>query len=541
MALQKAVGGKRHILWLPLIFILPFIIYANSLHNDFLRGGADDEEIILRNHYLRSWEFLPRYFTQNYKAGSGGISNFWRPFQLAAYRFIAQFAGIKPLPFHIASILFHALCGVFLYLILSRLFHGKNIPRAFIGSTVLLWLAHPIHNEELAVTSGIASPSYLFWMLLALYAFIRFKKGGRIGWYAVSLSGFAFSLFSKESAVIFPALLLGMHFFGARSGLFSKQGPAALFKQHAAFWLMSAFYVLSRLTFLNFSNTLNFYGQANIFTENFIYRLYTLFTVLVRGLKILFFPAGLHPESSWPVFTDFFSIQVLFSALILAALLILFAVNYKKRPLFAFGLFWLFVSYLPMSNLIAKINAIVWDHWFYAPSAGILFCLVSLAEGRNTRRAAFVILVPAIIIFSGLTISRNKYWKDTEAVSRFILRYEPRSAKTWNNLAISLDSKGQYMEAINHYLKAISISDTYAQSHHNLANTYLRLRQYDLAEKEYLKAIELDAAFYHSHAGLGNLYLMKGMEDRAADHFRKALAIYPYLPEIRKFLERNDR
>ncbi len=566
------VMDKRHkkiiiLFWLAILFIAPFLTYANSFNNQFLAG--DDEEIVLRNNYLRDWKFLPRFFTQNYKAGAGTISNFWRPFQILVYSVIVHTIGIKPWAFHFSSILFHSLCGVLLYSIILGLSREK-IPLSIAGLSVLAWLVHPIHNEELAVTTGIASPSYLFWILVGLISFITFEKmyrrekscqilrpatrlsakprafgGGTQNdnlkiawiWYAASIIGFAFSLASKESSVIFPLLLLGLHVTGIKTGAFKNPGWKRFILNHAPFWALAFIYVLSRLTILNFNNTLNFYGQANVFTENFAYRLYTLFTVLAHGLRVTFFPFGLHPERSWQVFIEFFSWPVFGPFLLIVALCALAVINYRKNPLFGFGIFWYFAGYLPMSNLAAQINALVWDHWFYAPSAGIFLSIAALAEIKSIRKILFIFLTGMVIIFSIITFSRSRHWRDTESASRYILRYEPLSAKTWNNLAMALSDKSDNQQAINCYLKAVELSDVYPQTHHNLANSYLALGKYDLAEREYFKAVELDDKFYYSYINLGKLYLFKGQKEKAKDYFTKALQIYPYLNEVKEILK----
>ncbi|MFA7272125.1 MAG: hypothetical protein WC090_05390, partial [Candidatus Omnitrophota bacterium] len=77
-----------------LVFLAPFVIYRNSLHNGFLAG--DDEDIILRNAYLRDGSDFYKFFTQNFKAGSGVTSNYYRPFQLLTYGLIVKTIGIKP-------------------------------------------------------------------------------------------------------------------------------------------------------------------------------------------------------------------------------------------------------------------------------------------------------------------------------------------------------------------------------------------------------------------------------------------------------------
>jgi tetratricopeptide (TPR) repeat protein len=524
-------------LWGLLLFVLPFLLYLNSFQNDFLSG--DDEEIILRNLYLRDWRYLPQLFTENYKAGSGTLSNFWRPFQVLTYSFIVHTAGIKLLPFHLSSILFHSLCGLCLFLIFCRIF-VKKVSAGIIALVTALWLAHPLHNEELAVTSGIASPSYLCWMLFGILFFMLFEEKRHWYYLALSLIGYILSLCSKESAIIFPALVLGLHLAGIKAGLFKKTGVRILILKHSLFWVAAFSYLTLRLTKLNFQNTLNFYGEANLFTQNLSYRIFTLWTILVHGLRVIFWPQGLHPERSWPVFISFFNPQV-WGAFLLLAVIIIFALrSWKKQPWISFGVFWFFSSYLPMSNLVAKINALVWDHWFYAPSAGIGFILLSLlAYGSpKLKKSLFYFFIPCLVILSIMTVLRNRYWQDTEAASRLILSYEPDSAKTWNNLAIALAERGKIGEAADCYLRAIALADIYPQTHHNLANLYIGLGKYDLAETEYLKAIKLDPDFYYSYLGLGKLYFLKGQPQQAGEYFRQALEIYPHLPEAEELLRR---
>lgn len=518
-----------------LIFITPFVIYGNSFYNNFLAG--DDEEIVLRNHYLRGWEYVPRFFTENYKAGAGSITDFWRPFQLLTYWLIVNTVGIKPWAFHFASIVFHSLCGLFLFFIFLALFQSAGK----VGVAVLLWLTHPIHNEELAVTTGLASPTHLFWMLLGLFTFMRFEKTKKQRWLAVSLVSFVFSLFSKESAIVFPALLLGMHIAGIKAGIFEKLKIQQLIMKHLLFWVVAFFYVIARLTILNFQNTLNFYSEPNIFTKTFLYRLYTLFTILTHGLRVIFLPFGLHPEKSWPVFINLFSKEVFLSFLTLAIIVVFAIIMWKKNPLFTFGISWFFFSYFPMGNLVAKINALIWDHWFYVPSVGIILSIAALMQKKFVQRASLFVFIPVIIMFSTITLSRNHFFKDTEAVSRYILRYEPQTVKTWNNLGMALAEKGKHEEAISCYLKSIQLADVYPQTHHNLANEYFALGKYEQAEAEYFRALSIDSNFYYSYLGLGNLYLAKNETKKAAEYFKKAVEIYPYLPKVKEFLKRVEQ
>lgn len=525
---------RKKLLWSLIIVVIPFMVYANSMHNKFLWGGADDEEIILRNQYLKDWKFLPMFFTENYKAGSGGISNFWRPFQLVVYSFIVHSCGIHAFPFHAASLLFHSLCGLLLYLFFLKLFPDKSI--SLLALAVLLWLVHPIHNSELAVTSGLASPAYLFWMLASLLAFWRFIEARKLAWHIAALACFVMAIFSKEAAIILPLLALGLHLALIRANMAEKSGLGAFSLAHIPFWILALVYVWVRLTVMNFSNTLNFYNQPNAFTEHLSYRVYTLFTVLAYGLKISFLPLALHPERSWPVFAAFLNLKVMVSFLIVSAVLLAAVIKFKKNPLFTFGVFWFLASFLPMSNVLAQINSLLWDHWFYVPVVGVLISLISLVNAAPARKCAFVVLACGIIYFSVLDWRYNRHFRDTEAVSRYILSFEPESAKTWNNLAIAMVHKGETALAVEYYKKAISLEDIYAQSHHNLANVYRDRGDFLLAEQEYKAALKIDPGFYYSYIGLGNLCLFKKDIRAAKEYFQKALEIYPYLPQIRKFV-----
>ncbi len=521
---------KEVVLWKVLIFILPFIIYLSSFRHVFMFG--DDQNMIINNIFLRDWKYFSKFFTENFFAGSGTLTDFWRPFLLIVYSLIVHIAGVKPWVIHLSSILFHSLCGVFIFILFSRIL-PKTIKPAIIALIVILWSVHPMHVEELGGVAGNV-PYHLFWMLFGLFSFLIFEGKNRLSWYFVSLASFILALFSKESAVIFPGLLFGMHITGIKTGLFKKLRIKDYIFRHFAFFLIASFYILVRLTFLNFSNTLNFYGQPNIFTQNLYYRFLTLFTILNHGLRVIFLPWSLHPERSWPVFTNFFFLEVTLSVIILAALIIVAAKSWKKNPLFSFGIFWFFFSYLPMSNIVAKINSLVCDHWFYVPSVGIflsLASLLSLIKNNFYQKIALGSLAAVVTVFTIITFSLIPHYKNSKSYCRYVLAYEPDSGRTWNNLAMSLTGPEEEEEALRSYLRAIEISDIYPQTHHNLANLYLDLGRYDLAQEQYLAAIRLDSKFYRAYLGLGKIYLEQGRTQDAVYYFKKAMEAYPYLPK----------
>lgn len=198
-----------------------------------------------------------------------------------------------------------------------------------------------------------------------------------------------------------------------------------------------------------------------------------------------------------------------------------------------------------MSNIVAQINALVCDHWFYTPCVGLFLSIISLfllIKNNLYKRVFIFFLVSIIAVFSVLTFTLVPRWKNTESFCRFILGYEPDSSKHWNNLAMALQDAGNEKEAIDCYLKAIKLSDIYPETHHNLANLYFNSREYDLAQKEFLAAIQRDSRFYRAYLGLGQLSLVRGKTGDAVYYFRRALEIYPYLPsQLVNFINELER
>ncbi|MFC1521086.1 tetratricopeptide repeat protein [Elusimicrobiota bacterium] len=586
---NKTANNRKWLIGL-FVFFCAFLVYSNTFQGDFMYG--DDEEIVLRNAYLQDWKHWPKLFTENYKAGAGTISNYYRPFQMMMYMFIVQTIGVTPWPFHFTNVLFHALCGLFIYLLLFKVFEHKISP-VMAGLAALIWVVHPIHVEEVAIPTGVCSPAHLFWILAGILAFLKAVRvpsvslslGGRgqgegvpqkwmkspfIYWYMLAMVSFILAVLTKESAIVFPALVLACHIvvemnksdagYGSEKQAHKhkhKKRPISAGKSeetsalsglakkllylHLPFWVLAGIYVILRLTALNFANTLDFYTVPNEYTQNILYRLYTLWTIIGFGLKILIVPMGLHPERSWPVYVNFWLTDVVVSLMIITALIAGGLFAWKKNRAVTLGIFWFFASYSPMSNLVAKINAIFWEHWFYTPSVGLIISgvgmIVIFAKQKIAGRILAGIAVLAVIALGASSYLRNPNWQSPFSYYSFILKHEPNSGKTWNNLAIALANMGKHAQAIECYTRAINIADQYPQTHHNLANSYQHMGHRDMAEKEFLKAIKMKPSFYHSHLALAEIYIGKNDRKLAIFHLEKVMEIYPYIPRVKQALE----
>lgn len=529
-----APGAAADWKWAAALAALVFLVYLRTFKHSFIYG--DDEILILRNVFLERWEHLWALLTSQTREGSGVASNLYRPTQMFLYFLCVQAFGKVPQPIVFLNLAAHAGASVLLFAAVRR-WAGLAAPAA--AALAALWSMHPMHVEAVANINGSADPYHLFPMLGAALLFARGRVALAAGCYLVALG-------AKEAAIVFPGLALAWDLL-VREERFD-------WKRHAPLWAVSAGYLAVRAQAVSVAKSVNFYETSNVFTEHFIYRLWTFFAVQGKGLALLLRPHDLHPENTVAVFTSPAYPQVWIPLLVLSAFAAAAWRLRKARPLFAFGAAWYVISYAPMSNLAAKINALFWEHWFYGPSIGLILAAAALLRGRGPKaqtRAAWaagaLAAVCAVYSFGQIAV-----WRDSATLFGHILRYEKESAKTWNNYAMGLADRERIEEAVKAYRRAIELSDTYPQTRHNLGNLLRDLGQarakagkldeantlLNAAAVNYRRAIELDPKFYFSRLSLAELLLQAGRRKEAIAQLEAALAAYPHLTQVRAALDR---
>lgn len=466
-----------------IIILLGIIVYANTFPNEFL---WDDEHFIIKNRYIKDIRYLPNIFKEDMGAGAYLRNNFYRPLQLIMYMIVFKFFKLNPVGYHLLNLVLHIFNALLLYMVITKLFNTKI---AFLTTT--LFIVHPIHTEAVTYMSGTADPLSVFFCLVSLILYLKRKL-------YLSVIFFTLGLLSKETVIIFPFLVMITDMYRHKKN----------FMRILPFFVVSFVYFLMRLTILNFVNILNFYNEDNIYTTHISYRLFTFLKALLVYYRLLLIPLGLHMERTLPISVSLFEPLVFFSFLVLIALIVLCLDSFKKERVVFFSVSWFFISLLPMSGII-PVNAILLEHWLYLPSIGF-FVIVAFFLTKANNRLLYTLFIIIIIIFSIITILRNRDWRDPITFYTKTLKYAPHSARVHNNLAMAYADKGLYEQAIKEYLLAIKISDNYAETHHNLANLYLELGQIEEAIKEYKRAIELNNNFVYAHQALANLYYHLG-------------------------------
>lgn len=538
-----------------LFIILGFLAHGNTLANELF---WDDDDNIVKNIYIKDFKYLPQLFTRSQIEGSfGQVSNQYRPFLMLTFSLEHHLWGLWAAGYHLTNVLLHIGNSILVFFFIRLLFElgirnyelGKSshfpLRTSHFGQTAailtaLFFLLHPVQTEAVAYVAGRTDLLPTFFMLVGLLVFLksRIKKPelrimertqkfhSMIHDSKFIILAYILALLSKETAIVFPALLFLTDYF------FLSHSLLKTIKQHLHLWmrlvLIAITYFFLRLTILNFQNTLNIYQTENVFTSNILYRLFTFFHALTIYTQLLMAPIHLHAERVIPIAKTLFEPTTLVGFMIfLLSIFLITYTTYKSsktyKPYFivvSYGLLWFWLTIFLTTNIPVPINSLLAEHFLYTPSLGVFFIVSMLILsfysflkrkiGDRTNLASALVIIPLLTLFSfyiARSISRNREWRDPITFYEQTLRYTPSSARVRNNLAMNYADRGNHPKAIEEYRLAIKTRDEYPQTHYNLGNSLATLGQNEEAIQEYLRSLQLDPNFLPSYGKLISLYV----------------------------------
>jgi hypothetical protein len=200
--------ATKNIKWFVLLILViaGLFIYANSFSNKLF---WDDDDMIINNVYIKDWSYFPKYFSENLIAGSGQISNYWRPLLLVSFAVDYHFFGLSPTGYHLTNLFWHLLSAWLLYLLFYQL-----IKKQFLSFwPAFLFLVHPLQTEAVTYVAGRADPMSTALVLGSLLNYVLYRQKSRVIFFVFSLLLFISSLFVKEQSIMLPALIFIIEFF----------------------------------------------------------------------------------------------------------------------------------------------------------------------------------------------------------------------------------------------------------------------------------------------------------------------------------------
>jgi tetratricopeptide (TPR) repeat protein len=329
------------------------------------------------------------------------------------------------------------------------------------------------------------------------------------------LLSYIVALFSRENALILPALLLLYHYVFKKKlniyGFLSLLGTALIYIGLRGVFLGSTLPHLSTRTSL-------------------LQRLPGFFVAISNYARLLLLPLDQHMEYG----NKFFSIAepAAIAGMVILFLLLACAFMRRKKDMYvSFSIYWFFIALLPLSNLYPIPIAYMAEHWLYVPSIGFFLALSwglsRIYENTRTKIVAVTIFSVILALYSCLTIRYNRYWNEPMKFYMRNLEYVPDSARTHSCVAIEYYNMGKKEEAIGYLKKAIRINPNDAKAYNNLGRIYRETGNYTEAVSSYKKAIDLNPEIIVAYSNLAVAYIGMGDKDKGREWFENAVKADP--------------
>ncbi|RMG70209.1 MAG: hypothetical protein D6710_07585, partial [Nitrospirae bacterium] len=144
---------------------------------------------------------------------------------------------------------------------------------------------------------------------------------------------------------------------------------------------------------------------------------------------------------------------------------------------------------------------------------------------RDYRKVVSLWIVVSVVL-AGLTLARNRVWKDELTLWTDVVKKSPNKARALNNFASYYGEMGLYDKALEYLFKSNAIDPKDPFTLNNIALCFFYKGDLQRAIDYASQATLVAPNFYQAYNTLGQIYLSMGLCKRAVDYFLKALDLY---------------
>lgn len=465
-------GGRGAGLLAALLVLLVAVASSVSgIRNDFTQ---DDVPLVLEDERAHSLTKVREIFTESYWPEPFN-RDLYRPF--ATLSFAAQWGlgSGSPVVFRLVSYLLYALVSLTVLALARRL-----LPGGAALAVALLFAAHPVHVEAVALAVNQGEQ----WVgLLSLWAVIRYLDARRSGWLSprdwLGIGGlYVVGCLFKEHAVIMPGLLLA-----AELTLLAGPGLGERVRR-----LVPGFMGLAGVggAFLA-GRSLVLGDFVGSFTAEALHeqglggRVLTMLQVVPEWGRLLVWPARLQGDYSPAVInqaTQWGAAQTL-GALIVVGAVAVTVLLWRRVPVAAFGLLWIGVTLLPVSNILLPTGIALAERTLYLPSVGFLLAvgatgaaLLALPGHRWLPRLATGAVALLVAAGGVRSFVRHPDWKNQIHYWARTVQDAPLSYRAHHAFAQLLYSGGHERAAVTEFNMAMALYPRSWWIRNELANRF---------------------------------------------------------------------
>lgn len=548
-----------------LIIAAGLVVYHRTLRYPFV---YDDFRFVVSNEGIRTLRPFSKFFLNPaVQASSPELARqIYRPLNTMSYALTYRFFGLDPRPYHALNVMFHILNGLLIFFFTLKILpesslhfqpagkrkKGANLIaragepdiKSVIAATAagLLFVLHPVQTESAAWISQRSGILSQFFFLVGLILYLRFRESilhGTALWIKVLLfiavNIFYFlSLLCKESAAVFPLIILAFEWFWAAKG---EMGGGENSRKKQLFILPVCALCLAVIFMTIRRIVLGQVAQTDYWAGSFYSTCLTMVKGFAYYIKLLFLPFPLSIDYPFAFSRSVFDPLVLLSARVIALVLCIGLLCRKKYPLVTFAVAWFFISLAPVSNII-PIYTIINERFLYLPIVGFALLFAHLAN-KIRSKSSVILFVSAVIMPLGiLSYSRAGDWSDEYSLFLSAVKAFPESGHSNFGLGNIYFSREEYTDAARCYKAAMSAFPGDLEIKAKLAEAYAFSGQYADAVELSLGLLRTDPENVGIRYNLAVCYMALGMKEDARNELNTVLNLKPGFPPALKAMEK---
>lgn len=514
------------------LILVTLVSYLHVFRSGFV---FDDTLYLVENRHVQDG-FTPDAVKWAFTAFYGAN---WQPMTWLSSMLDYRIFGSNPAGHHATNLFLHIFNTILLLLVLRRM-TGSLWKSAFVAA---LFALHPLHVESVAWVSERKDVLSTCFMLLAIWAYVRYAERPSLRGYSLVAAAFALGLMAKPMLVSLPILLLLLDYWPLHRASFAggKPGlsPTKLIREKAPLFALSAASCV--ITYLAQRS-----GAAVIQLERFplglrvanslvSYATYIGKTLCPTGLAA-YYP---YPRTGVPV-------PVVIVALLVMTAISVFAIRQARpRPYVAVGWLWYVITLVPVIGLVQVGEQSMADRYTYIPLIGLFImaawgipdllqsmrALGKPKKGEDISIAHLPVLsVSACLVIVALAACTSRqvgFWESNYTLFHRAVSATNGSALVLSNYGIELAKKGDYDKAIEQYREAIKAEPAYVESYVNLGNALKATGHTKEALKQYQEALTFKPDYTDALVSIANIMAEQGQGDAAAGEYSRVLDFNP--------------
>jgi tetratricopeptide (TPR) repeat protein len=471
-----------------IILIFAITVYSRSFSAGFV--NFDDSDLLRDSDFTGTASGT--FATLNKKSGDNFI---YRPISLYTSIIDYSISGEKPRSYHVTNLIIHVLTCMGLFHLLKMLRFDREI--SFLMA--LLFTVHPLFNQTVAWIPPRADLLMGFFGILSIMALIKFIEGNKWIYLSAHLTAFSLSVFSKETAILFPTVYVLFCYFRYYNKSKIKFINLKNLSLIAGWILIAGLFLYLRSTLINEPINPKLIGIP-VFLSNI--------RVIPEFIAKFFIPIKLNAMPQFSVFISSIGI------LIIAGIAIFAKVNRKDLNDLSFiGILWFLVFTaitMVFRHSYRNDSFDYLEHRTYLPAIGLIIFMLSLIKDLWKERIVYA-LIPLILAYSVYSFVNTRKFESPMAFYNSIIYEGTKVAVAYYGRGFSKESNGDKQGAIEDYAKAISIRDDFAAAYYKKGNVEHEMKNHGIAIHDFTKAIKSRSNFADAYLSRGAVYYECGV------------------------------